>query len=135
MASHQVRCALAVFSVFGLATAAFAQDYSVTQVTGQYVTAPATGTVDILPNISNKDDGIYTITSLPFSIPYFGKSVTSISVCTNGYCFMNASGAHATAYSPLSYPYPQTTSGTAGRDGIVAVRINRVPQQYGRVTA
>ena len=113
-------CAAIVLGLFGSLTA-FAQDYTVTNQTGQWVTPPSTGTTNLLTNITNKDDGLYTITNLPFSIPYFGVNVTSISACTNGYCFMNASGQHATAYSPTSYPYPQTTTGTSGRDGIVAV--------------
>src|SRR5262245_34359946 len=113
-------CAAVVLGLFGCLSA-WAQDYNVTTQSGQWVTPPTSGTTDVLPNISNKDDGIYTITSLPFAIPYFGVNVTSISVCTNGYCFMNASGQHATAYSPTSYPYPQTTTGTSGRDGLIAV--------------
>ena len=112
-------CAAVVLAFFG-SLSALAQDYTVTSQSGQWTTPPASAT-DILPNIANKDDGIYTITSLPFAIPYFGVNVTSVSVCTNGYCFMNASGAHATAYSPTSYPYPQTTTGTSGRDGLIAV--------------
>ena len=115
LSRRATRLLWAVAAVATLATSAFAQDYTVTSVTGQYVTPPSSGTTDVLPNITNKDDGVYTINSLPFDIPYFGVGVNQITVCTNGYCYMNNPNGYVYGYSPVTLP--QASGSTY--DGIV----------------
>ena len=96
---------------------AFAQDYTVSQVSGQWVSPPANATQITLTNFgSNLDDGLYSVT-IPFSFSYFGKTYTSTVVGTNGTLWFGSSG-YAYNYSVLAFPIASTA--TSG-DGMVSV--------------
>jgi hypothetical protein len=78
---------------------ALAQDYTVTPVTGRWVTPPATGTTDLGLNGSNQTT---TVTGLPFPVQYFGRTFTQMGVQSNGVVQFN------TTYT--AYPYPMTST-------------------------
>lgn len=86
---------LAAFVTVAVASAtAWAQDYTVSQVSGQWITPPSTATDFGLTG----DDSVKSLT-FPFPIPYYGKTFTSCSVSTNGF-FQFGGGAQSGCCSP-----------------------------------
>lgn len=107
--------AAAAFVLLGAASA-FAQDYTVSSVTGQWVTPPSNATQITASNFGSLDDGVYTVT-IPFSFSYFGKAYTSTVVGTNGTIWFGSAG-YPRNYSPLSFPI---ANGSSVGDGMVSI--------------
>ena len=102
---------LAALATLALAVPAFAQDYTVTNTSGRYVSAPSSG-VTTVTSLNGQDDASTAI-SMPFDFSYFGRSYSTVRVCTNGFAQFGASSSSTFSNTTL----PQ--SGT--NDGIVAV--------------
>jgi hypothetical protein len=108
-------CAAVVLGLFGSLTA-WAQDYTVSSVTGQWVTPTSNATQLTLSNFGNNlDDGLATV-QIPFQFAYFGKSYTSTVVGTNGTIWFGSSGYNQN-YSRYNFP----VSGTPPGDGMVSI--------------
>src|SRR5262249_1123822 len=105
--SGRIRGVAAAFLAATAATA-WAQDYSVSAVSGQWATPPASAT-NILPNFDSTVDSSYVVSGLPFAVSYFGRAYTSLSVSTNGFVQFGGGRAAASAYS--AFPQSTTTDG------------------------
>lgn len=105
---------VAGFVVLAASTAAWAQDYTVTAVSGQWVTPPSTASdFGLLGDDVSKG---MTASQIPFPIPYFGKTYTTASICTNG--FVQFGGGTTTTYPGQAGPL------SGALDGICAVAWN-----------
>src|SRR5512138_1491664 len=101
-----VRALAATGVLLGTGTAAaLAQDDTVTQTSGQYITIPSTATDTKLTG----DDVTKTLAT-PFPINYFGRQYTSLSASTNG--FVQFGGASTSGCcSPIAGPLSGTNDG------------------------
>jgi hypothetical protein len=89
------------------AAPAWAQDYVVSSVSGQYASPPSSGTTNLITSTKSRDDVAFTISSanVPFPIFYFGQYYTSLAVCSNGYVQFGATTPTTTKFAsnfPLS---------------------------------
>jgi hypothetical protein len=101
---------LALVGLLALSAAqAWAQDYVVSSVSGQYVTPPSSGTNNLVAATKSRNDNTFPITNLPFSIFYFGEYYSSFQVCTNG--FVQFGGGTATTTTPSAFPLTSTNDG------------------------
>src|SRR5262245_18794910 len=108
-------CAAIVVGLFGCLTA-WAQDYTVSSVSGQWATPPGSATQLTSTNFGgNLDDGLATV-SIPFSFPYFGKTYNSTVVSCNGTIWFGSSGYNYN-YSRYNFPVSATPPG----DGMVSI--------------
>src|SRR5262245_57344821 len=102
------RAAAVLPIVAAAAASALAQDYDVTETSGQYVTVPSDATVLTFINpganlgpsnkvslffnpnnvVRGQDDGISGV-DLPFRFTYYGAAYERIRVCTNGFVLFN----------------------------------------------
>jgi hypothetical protein len=103
------RAMSAAVVVLGSAVAAFAQDYTVTQLSGQWKPVPATATDFGLTG----DDVTKIMNPTPFPIPYFGQSYTSMVVSTNGFVQLGG-GNNNGCCSPVAGPISGTLDGVLG---------------------
>jgi hypothetical protein len=111
MGSRSTVRALVATVVLGAGTAtAFAQDYTVSQVSGQYVTPPATATDFGLVG----DDVTKTMNPTPFPINYYGSIYNQLTVSTNGFVQFGSSNTSGCC-SPIAGPL------SGASDGICAV--------------
>src|SRR5262245_29668325 len=100
---HALRCRLVAAAVLAAATPAFAQDYVVSSVSGQYVTPPSPGsTTNYISTSKSRDDNTYAVSNLPFSIFYFGEYYSSMQICTNG--FVQFGGGTTVQPTPVAFP-------------------------------
>jgi hypothetical protein len=108
---------------------AWAQSYTCTSASNQWITPPASGTTFIaqasgttqVTNLfANLDDANYTIptANVPFPIVYWGTSYTTIQVGTNGHVGIGTGTILTTNYSPLTLGI----AAGASNDGIIEVR-------------
>jgi hypothetical protein len=113
--------ALAVTWIAG-ATSAWAQSYVVQSATGQWATPPAGATT--FSTIHVDDSPIGTI-SLPFPVPYWGTTYTTMYACSNGHVSFSSNQSTGN-YSPLSLPV--ASGGT--NDGIVMIAQRDLDGRY-----
>jgi hypothetical protein len=109
---NAVRFRLAAAAVLAAAAPAFAQDYVVSSVSGQYVSPPTSGTTNLVGSTKSRDDNTFAVSNLPFQIFYFGEYYSSMQVCTNG--FVQFGGGLSVAKTPAAFPQ------SAALDGICA---------------
>jgi hypothetical protein len=95
------------------AVSAMAQDYDVTETSGQYLTVPSNATVltfdngtpvsvtaaktgarIVLNNTVRAEDDGFSEVDLPFPFAYYGFTYGSIAVCTNGFALFNTADVH-----------------------------------------
>lgn len=102
--------AFLVVAVAALASPAFAQDYTVTSVSGQLISPPGTETAVSLTDDSNVQ------VSMPFDFPYFGSAFNQFYLHSNGYVQLG------TATAPTGSTYSNTTFPPSGgtTDAMVA---------------
>ena len=96
-----VRALCAAVVVLGSAVAAFAQDYTVTQVSGQWKAVPVTAVDFGLTG----DDVTKGLNPTPFSIPYYGQLYDRMVISTNGMVYFggaNTSGCCSPSAGPFS---------------------------------
>lgn len=110
---HMLRAVAVAFVVALGASSAWAQSYTVSSATGQWVSPPASATV---LSAVHTDDSPIGIISLPFSVPYWGVSYSTLYVCSNGHVsFVN--NQLTSNYSPLALPIASGNS----NDGIIMI--------------
>src|SRR5262245_5770334 len=113
-----LRLALSAFVVLVSGTLALAQDYTVSSVSGKWVTPPTSGTNDITTNLTNFNT-ITTVNNLPFPVPYYGRTFTSISISSSMY--VQFGGTYAYPYAsggPLSGSYDGTCAAAWSYTGV-----------------
>ncbi|MCE9634248.1 MAG: hypothetical protein K8T90_00960 [Planctomycetes bacterium] len=81
------------FVVAAIATPAFAQDYTLTNVSGQLQTVPASAT-----KVTGLSDDNYVAATLPFAFPYFGGASTQIYIHSNGYLQVRPTNTPSVSY-------------------------------------
>lgn len=87
-----------------LPSVAEAQSYALSQSTRTFQSIATSGT---MVTVSDSDDGTGTVT-LPFSLSFFGTSVTTVYPSTNGLLSMNGA---TTDYRPTTIPTSATPNG------------------------
>src|SRR5262245_46313649 len=112
------RFALSAFVVLVSGTLALAQDYTVSSVSGKWVTPPTSGTNDITSSLPNFNT-ITTVNGLPFPVHYYGRDFTSMSVSSSMY--VQFGGTYAYPYAsagPLSGNYDGTCAAAWSYTGV-----------------
>lgn len=98
--------------VAAFATPAFAQDYTLTNVSGQIKTVPTTG----VTALSLGDDSNRAAT-LPFSFPYFGGATSTVYIHSNGYMQIRPTATPTgSTFSNSAWP----PAGSGNTDAMVA---------------
>lgn len=115
MRGAELRAVAAALLVTAAAAPAWAQDYTVTSVSGQYVSPPSSGTTNLIAQTKSRDNAAFLVSNLSFPIFYFGEYYSSMSVCTNGYVQF---GTGSVAGSATQYASNFPLSGSD--DGICA---------------
>ncbi len=89
---------LAVTVLVGLLVApALADEYTVSEFGGGYVTPPG----NAVARIANNQDDATVAVNLPFEFVYFGRRYTSVSVCSNGWMAFGSTTAAVSANPAL----------------------------------
>jgi hypothetical protein len=104
----RVRLLAALLAAFAAAPA-LAQDYVVSNVSGQYVSPPTSGTNNLVGSTKSRDDNTFLVSNLPFDVFYFGQYYSSMQVCTNG--FVQFGGGTTVAPTPTAFPLSTTLDG------------------------
>ena len=130
--ASRCRAWIVALSVAVLAASAWAQDYTVTTATGKLETRPA-GAVALNQQNYNGPTGVQV--ALPFSVPYYGRNLTSLHISPSGFVignpnfttiFLNpTSTPNAPGRDPTSGAFPYSSQGTGGSsnpnaDGVIA---------------
>lgn len=107
-----------VFALFGaFAAAAQAQDYTVTNTSGQYLTLPASGSGQTT-EYTLTDDSQTPAIALPFDFPYYGRIVQRVHIHSNGYLQMQP-GSTLTTSSYSNVVFSTTAPSRSGNtDGL-----------------
>ncbi len=101
----------AVCAVAALATSAYAQDYTITNVSGKFVSKPSTATA-----ITVTEDRFGSV-NLPFAFPYFCKEYTKAFPCDNGFALLGNGSKPSSYGSWTNNGFPPSGANT---DGMIA---------------
>jgi hypothetical protein len=111
---------LAAVSLVALASAsAWAQSYTVSSVSGQWIAPPTSGATNLNSSLGNLDDAVVTV-STPFPIVYWGTQYSSVSVGTNGQVVVGGQPGYSAYFYSVTFPL---ASGNID-DGMISVARN-----------
>ena len=113
MRFNPVLRSLLASSFVALASAsAWAQSYTVSSVSGQWIAPPSTGVTNLNGGFGNLDDAVQTV-STPFPVVYWGTQYSSVSVGTNGQVVIGGQPGYSAYFLAVTSRSRPATSTTA----------------------